>query len=78
MKDKLHLEMKTYETALKGNGCILTSAKMGEQRAEFFDNISDVEFETLIWRLLGETKISIWLKESIYNIKSSIKSMFRR
>ena len=78
VKDKLHLEMKTYETALKGNGCILTSAKMGEHRAEFFDHISDVEFETLIWRLLGETKISIWLKESIYNIKSSIKSMFRR
>lgn len=78
VRDKLHLEMKTYEKALKGNGCILTSAKMGEHRAEFFDNISDVEFETLVWRLLGENKISIWLKESVYNIKSSIKSMLRR
>lgn len=73
VEDKLFLEKRTYEEASKGNGCLLTSAKMGKHRAEFFERIADTEFEQLVWRLLGETRKSIFIKQLKYNIKCLIK-----
>lgn len=73
VEDKLFLEKRTYEEVTKGNGCLLTSSKMGEHRAEFFERIADTEFEQLVWSLLGETRKSIFIKELKYNIKSLIK-----
>lgn len=70
VKDKLCLDLRTYEEASSGNGCLLNSAKMGKHRQEFFDRIEDTEFEELVWKLLGETRGSIFIKEIKYNIKS--------
>lgn len=69
VKNKLHFEDRTYSEASSGNGCLLYSAKMGEHRQEFFEKIKDTEFEELVWKLLGETKGSIIIKEIKYNIK---------
>ena len=71
--DKLYLEKRTYEEALKGNKCLLTSAKMGEHRTEFFKRVENTEFEKLIWNLLGETKRSIFIKKLKDDIKNMIK-----
>ncbi len=68
VEDKLHIEIRSYEEVYKGNGCLLISAPMGNHREEFFNKLSNTEFETLIWNLLGETKKNIWIKELRYNI----------
>ena len=73
VEDKVFLDKRTYEEVSKGNGCLLTPVKMGEHRAEFFERISDTEFERLIWSLLGETRESIFIKKLKYNIKRLIK-----
>ena len=72
VKGKLHIESHAYEEVSSGNGCLLTSAKMGAHRHEFFDRINDTEFEDLIWDLLGETKKSVFINELKYYIKSFI------
>lgn len=72
VRDKLFIERRTYEEASKGNGCLLTSAKMGAHRQEFFHQLDNMEFEDLVWSLLGETKKSIGIKELKYNIKGLI------
>ena len=69
VKDKLYIEVRTYEEALKGNGCLLTSAKTGVHRQDFFDKVMEMEFEALVWSLLGETKRNIYFQELKYNIK---------
>lgn len=69
VKDKLFIEQRTYEEASKGNGCLLTSARMGVHRQEFFDKVDEMEFEDLVWSLLGETKKTIYIQELKYNIK---------
>lgn len=74
IKEKLFIEPHTYEEASNGNGCLLTSAKMGMHRQEFFDRVNDMEFEDLVWTLLGETKKSVFINE----LKSNIKSIIRR
>ena len=74
IKGKLFIEPHTYEEASNGNGCLLTSAKMGMHRQEFFDRVNDMEFEDLVWTLLGETKKSVIINE----LKSNIKSIIRR
>lgn len=74
IKGKLFIEPHTYEEASNGNGCLLTSAKMGMHRQEFFDRVNDMEFEDLVWTLLGETKKSVFISE----LKSNIKSIIRR
>lgn len=74
VKDKLFIEQRTYEEVLKGNGCLLNSAKMGARRQEFFDKIDKMEFEELVWSLLGETKKSIYIQE----IKFRLKELMRR
>lgn len=74
VKNQLHIEKRDYEEALKGNGCLLKSAAVGENREEFFDEVGKSDFESLIWRLLGETKNSICLKR----LKNSIKNLIRR
>lgn len=73
VKDKLHIENHSYEEILKGNKCLLTSAPMGEHRKEFFDQIENTEFEELIWKLLNETKKSVFIKGLKYKIKDIIK-----
>lgn len=74
VKDKLFIEQHSYEDASKGNGCLLTSAKMGPHRKEFFDKLDEMEFEDLVWKLLGETKMSIHIKE----LKQTIKELIGR
>ena len=74
IKGKLFIEPHTYEEASNGNGCLLTSAKMGMHRQEFFERVNDMEFEDLVWTLLGETKKSVFINE----LKSNIKSIIRR
>ncbi len=74
IKGNLFIEPHTYEEASNGNGCLLTSAKMGMHRQEFFDRVNDMEFEDLVWTLLGETKKSVFINE----LKSNIKSIIRR
>ncbi len=69
VKEKLFMEQHTYEEASKGNRCLLTSANMGVHRQEFFDNVDHMEFEDLVWRLLGETKKNIFVQKLKYNIK---------
>lgn len=71
---KLFLEKQTYEKASRGNGCLLTPAKMGEHRQEFFSRLEKEKFEDLVWNLLGESKKSIYIK----SIKNRIKELLRR
>ena len=69
VKDKLFIEQHTYDEALKGNGCLLNSVKMGARRQEFFDKIDKIEFEDLVWSLLGETKKNIFIQELKFRLK---------
>ena len=72
--DKLFIEKHSYDEAAKGNGCLLTPAPMGIHRDEFFDKIYDTEFETMVWKLLGETKCHLLMKK----IKSKLRAMLGR
>lgn len=74
VKDKIFIEEHDYEEASDGNGCLLKSAGMGAHRQEFFDQFNDMEFEDLVWNLLGETKVSLTLKELKYNIKGLFRA----
>lgn len=73
--DKLYIERRTYEEAVNGNGCLLTPAPMGKYREEFFNRIQDSEFEKLIWSILGETKKSILIKKTKYNMNNVVKNV---
>lgn len=67
VEERLHMEARTYKEAASGNKCLLTSVPMGKGREEFFNKVNSTDFETLIWNLLGETKWSVFIKESKYN-----------
>ena len=74
VKGNLFIERHTYEEVSSGNGCLLTSAKMGTHRKEFFERINNTEFEKLVWELLGETKKSVLINQ----LKTNIKDFIRR
>lgn len=73
VKDMIYTEKRTYEEATKGNGCMLKSAPMGMHREEFFEQLGNFRFEKLVWKLLNESRMKIFLKELWYNL-SCIKN----
>ena len=78
VKDKLYLEPHTYAEVFNGNRCLRVPAPMGAHRAEFFEQMQNMDFERLIWKLLGEKKLKLFLREMRYNLKESIKRMIGR
>ncbi len=69
VKDKIFIEEHEYKEVSDGNGCLLKPSCMGEHRKEFFDKFDEMEFEELVWNLLGESKARLVIKEIKYNIK---------
>ena len=78
VKGQLYLEPHTYEDALKGNKCLRISAPLGIHRKEFFEQLPNMKFEELVWKLLGEKKMNLFLQEMKYNLKESIKKIIGR
>ena len=72
------MEPHTYEDALKGNKCLRISAPLGIHRKEFFEQLPNMKFEELVWKLLGEKKMNLFLQEMKYNLKESIKKIIGR
>lgn len=73
VKGEVALVPHTYEEVLKGNGCLRSPAPMGKHRDAFFEGVGHSEFEPLVWKLLGETKRRLFIKELAYSIRAIIK-----
>lgn len=52
IKDQIFFEEKKFEDALKGNPCIMESAKEGEHRKQFFEDLDTLGFFKNIERFL--------------------------
>ena len=68
VNSQIHKERNTLEKAIEGNRCIIESAPMGKQRYEFFECVDKEHFESLVWRLLGQSKWRQCMRTIKYNL----------
>lgn len=78
VKEKLMVSKQTYETAVRGNGCLLTSAPMGDKREEFFKRLDSEPYEDLVWDLIGRTKIQTMKMRVIAGVRRILHKIKNR